>query len=220
MQKVIEMDKNLLIIGAGGFGREALEYARYIKKYRPECGWHIEGFLDDNAKQLDNLESYDIKIVGDIQNHKVSDQNVYIIAIADAHVKKNLSQKFLQQGANFINLVHPLAGIAGTAKMGVGNIICPYSCVSSNVTIGNFVICNAFSTFGHDVRLEDFVTISSHCDITGHVILKEGCFFGSHAVACPSAVIGEYSKVGAGSVVLKRVKPFTSVFGIPAKVIQ
>ena len=58
--------KRLIIIGAGSFGREILEYAIAIV----EAGkneWEIGGFLDDNLHALDE---YDVKypILGRLQS--------------------------------------------------------------------------------------------------------------------------------------------------------
>jgi len=42
-------------------------------------------------------------------------------------------------------------------------------------------------------------------------------FMGSHASVLPGAVVGDYARVGAGSVVLRKVRPYTTVMGVPAQ---
>lgn len=42
-------------------------------------------------------------------------------------------------------------------------------------------------------------------------------FLGSHATIAPGAEVGDGALVGAGSVVLKKVRPYTTAMGIPAR---
>ena len=48
--------KKLLIVGAGGFGRELYVWA----SQHPDCGqaWELEGFLDDNSQALQSFGSF------------------------------------------------------------------------------------------------------------------------------------------------------------------
>ncbi len=48
--------------------------------------------------------------------------------------------------------------------------------------------------------------------------LKKGARIGINATILPGVVIGEYSLVGAGSVVTRNVPPYTVVYGNPAKI--
>lgn len=212
--------KDLIIIGAGGLGREVLEIALDIKLYKKDTPWNIKGFITDivgdfHAKKLDGYN-----IIGTIKDHEISSNNVYVFAIADIDFKKKITKEFLERGAEFINLVHPRAGISRFADIGIGNIFQSYSGISANTKIGNFNMINAYTTVGHDAVIGDYCTISSHCDITGYVRLGDGVFMGSHAVICPHARVDNYARVGAGSVVLKHVRENTIVVGNPAKKID
>lgn len=209
------MYKNMFIIGAGGFGREVLSMARDLEHNQTD--WKIKGFIDDNIRALDNLETGGYYVLDTIKEHLINNNNVYVCAIADVTTKREICSYFVNLGAEFINLIHPTSKIGYTAKIGKGIIMAPYSGISENVTIGDFVTINAYSGFGHDAIVGDFCTISAHCDVMGHAVLGEGVFLGSHASICPEMVVEEYARVGAGSVVLKKVKTHTTVFGNPAK---
>ena len=65
----------------------------------------------------------------------------------------------------------------------------------------------------------DGCTLSPHCDLTGRVQLGKGVFLGTHAVVLPGGRVGEFATVGAGSVVLQKVRPHTTVIGVPAKLL-
>ena len=50
-------------------------------------------------------------------------------------------------------------------------------------------------------------------------VLKKGCSIGANATILPGLTIGEYSMVGAGSVVTKDVSDYSVVYGNPAKAV-
>ena len=207
--------KKLLILGAGGFGREVLEYAKDIAK-EAIVDWEIHGFLDDNLNALDGY-SYEYEIIDTIADHKVSDEYVYFCAIGAPKAKLSIGRAFLEKGANFINLIHPSAYVASSCKMGINVILCPDAKATTDVTIGNFVAVDVNSICSHDSIIGDGCTISHFCDLTGFSILGEGVFLGSGVSVCPSVKIGDYATIGAGSVVLNDVDAGELAYGTPAK---
>jgi acetyltransferase-like isoleucine patch superfamily enzyme len=50
--------------------------------------------------------------------------------------------------------------------------------------------------------------------------IGKGCFVGAHSIILPGVTIGDYSIVGAGSVVVEDVPPRCIVAGNPARVIR
>lgn len=212
--------KDLLIIGAGGFGREVLEIALDIQEQNPEVDWQVKGFLTDIEGDFYEKNTLGYKIVGDITNHKVSDNNVYAFAIADIFFKMKITESFLQQGAKFVTLIHPTAVIGRTNKIGEGTIISPRVTITANVSVGRFVRIGGGSSIGHDVLIDDYCVISGTCGINGYARLEKGVFMGSHVAICPHAKVGEFARIGAGAVVLRKVKSNTLVSGNPAKRIE
>ena len=53
-----------------------------------------------------------------------------------------------------------------------------------------------------------------------HPIIKEGCVISCGAKILGGITIGEHSVIGASSVVLKDVPPYSTVVGVPGKVIK
>jgi serine acetyltransferase len=76
---------------------------------------------------------------------------------------------------------------------------------------------HVYALVGHDSVLGDGCMLNAHTDVTGGCRLGEGVFMGSHAAAWPRAVVGDYAGIGGGSVVLRRVRPHSTVMGAPAK---
>ncbi|MDR7665081.1 acyltransferase [Methanosarcina sp. Z-7115] len=69
-------------------------------------------------------------------------------------------------------------------------------------------------------RLNNFKSIYSFIDIKGKIELKHDSWIGAGAIIIPNVTIGEFSVVGAGSVVTKDVPPYTVVAGVPARNIK
>jgi sugar O-acyltransferase (sialic acid O-acetyltransferase NeuD family) len=206
--------KRLLIIGAGGFGREVLNWALDVL---PENrNWEVGGFLDANPAVLD---AYDcgFPILDDPLNYVPEDNDRFICAIGHPLTKLRVCRSLNERGAQFITLIHPTAVVGSRCIIGEGCVFCPGAVVTTDVKIGEFVMINLQSTIGHDVIVADGCTLSPHADVNGYASLGEGVFLGTHAVILPGAKIGDYAIVGAGSVVLKNVKAGATVMGVPAK---
>lgn len=206
--------KRLFIVGAGGFGREVFHWLRH----HPDCGkaWQVAGFLDDKA---DALEGYDYSpgVVGSIRDYKASPSDLLVLGLALPRVKKAVVGHLLSRGAEFMTFVHPSVVKGGNVRIGRGTFVCPGAVLTSDVVLGEFVTFNCSSTIGHDATLDDFVTLSGHCDITGFCHVAEGAFFGSHACMIPRTKVGAWSTVGAGSTVIMNVPDGVTVIGSPAK---
>jgi sugar O-acyltransferase (sialic acid O-acetyltransferase NeuD family) len=206
--------KKLIIIGAGGFGREVLAFARSIPRiYRD---WDVFGFLDDNTSALRNF-NIGVEILGPIADYKPSDDEVFTCAIAEPLVRLQICRNLMQKGATFVNIISPSATIGENTSIGRGLIRGAFSAVSVNVQVGDFVIINSYSSLGHDAVMEEGCTISAYCEVAGGARVGEGSFLGSHSVILPTLKVGRYAKVGAGSIVVRNVKDGATVFGNPAR---
>lgn len=69
-------------------------------------------------------------------------------------------------------------------------------------------------------RLNDFKHIYPFINVKGKIQLKHDSWIGAGAIILPNITIGEFSIVGAGSVVTKDVLPYTIVAGVPARILR
>lgn len=101
-----------------------------------------------------------------------------------------------------------------------------YGCeIGSNVCIQNSVYVAPHTTIGDDVLLAPGVIVGSDPDgvrVKGTMgpTIKRGARIGANATVLPHVVIGEYSVVGAGSVVTEDVPAGAVAFGNPAKLVR
>ena len=210
--------KDLIIIGAGGFGREVLSYALEIQE-QGHNEWRIKGFINDIE---DALDSFDIEypILGPIKGHIPLENAVYICAIGDSEARLRIGKEFLNRGAIFTNIIASGVTLRERNTIGVGNIICPGSGTSPDVKIGNFTLINAGVGIGHDSTIEDGVTIGPRTEITGNCKIGECVYIGAGAIITPKRRIGTGAKICAGAVIFTHVKPGKTMLGNPARVLK
>ncbi len=83
------------------------------------------------------------------------------------------------------------------------------------------VVIGETAVIGDDVTLYQGVTLGGTGKETGkrHPTLRDGVFVGNNANILGNIVIGENSRVGAGSVVVRDVPPDSTVVGVPAHIV-
>lgn len=209
--------KNLLIIGAGGCGREVLQWARDINEVTPI--WNVKGFLDDD---LDALYGKDcsLSVLSKIDDYQIEEEDEFVCSIGNSAVRKNIVEKLEAKGAKFVSIIHPSANVAETARLGKTVILYPFSLVSDNAVIGDGAIINMYSSIAHDSVLGEYCTISAHCDVTGMCTLGNCVFMGTTSNMVPGTKIGDDVYICAGSTVMGSVRSNRKVLGNPAKIVK
>lgn len=207
--------KDLIIVGAGGFGREALYLALVINRHNPQ--WNIKGFIDDNQKALDAVRC-DYPIIGKISEWQPKPNEVFAMGIASPKAKEKLSKSLIERGAEFVTLIHPRAVIQPFTHVGIGSIIGHSASIGDNVAIGNFVNIMG-SMIGQDSIIGDYSTTTGFTNVASAKIGKR-VFIGSHAVILNHLTVGDDAYICAGSIVFSKVKPGTKILGYPAKKID
>lgn len=206
--------KRVVIVGAGGFGREVLAWATEHAAHG--CDWQVAGFLDDNAEALRSFE-ISVPILGPISGHVPDSNALYLCALGSPEAKRRVCGTLVAAGARFLTLVHPRATVGPRTQLGDGVVVCPGAVVSCDVTLGAFVTVNLNATIGHDAHVGAFSTLSAHADVTGFVRLGDDVFLGSRAGVVPGKIVGDRVHIGAGSTVIADIPSDTRVFGIPAR---
>ena len=96
--------KRVIIVGAGGFGREAYYLVQAINEIKTR--YEIVGFLDDNLNALDG-KKIDSPIIGRIDEWIPKGDEVYVMGIASPKIKEVIANTLISKGATFITLIHP-----------------------------------------------------------------------------------------------------------------
>ncbi|MEZ9198500.1 acyltransferase [Shewanella sp. 10N.286.54.B9] len=124
--------------------------------------------------------------------------------------------------------------ILPSAVIGSNCNICSHCLIENEVVIGDDVTIKSGVQVWDGITIEDKVFIGPNVTFTNDekprskeypdlflkTYIKKGASIGANATILPGITIGEGSMVGAGSVVTKDVKSFSTVVGNPAKEIN
>lgn len=212
--------QDIYIIGAGGFGREVQWLIERINAVNET--WEIKGYIDDNSVGVINDYPVVDTVDGFIQVHGNDSQRIAVVcAIGNSKVRRKVIEK-VQSCSNidFPNLVDPSVLMSDRIALGEGNIICAGNILTVNIQIGSFNIINLDCTVGHDVIMEDFVTLYPSVNVSGATTLETCTEIGTGAHIIQGLTIHEESIVGAGSVVIRDIPAHRTAVGNPCKVIK
>jgi sugar O-acyltransferase (sialic acid O-acetyltransferase NeuD family) len=206
--------ERLIIVGAGGFGRELLSWAADCCDAGDLPA--VAGFIDDDAAVL---RGYDIPVdfLGSVSDFQPGAGDQVLLAIGNPKAKQRVAAQLADRGARFATMIHPTAVVSRSARLGEGVILCPLSLVSANARVGRLVTVNVMSSIGHDVMVGDYSTLSAHVDLTGFVSLGEGVMVGSSATVVPKVKVGAGATIGAGSTVYRTIPEGATVYAQPSK---
>lgn len=211
--------RSVVIVGAGGFGREVLEI--FKDENRISKSWNILGFVDEN-RQLHGKVLNGYPVLGGLDWLRAhnSENLGCVVAIGTCETRKQVVERLEEIGVNFHNAVHPSVIMSDSVQMGTDVIICAGSILTVNIKIGDHVHININSTIGHDAVIGRYCTINPIVAINGNNHLGEGVYVGTGATFIQGISIGSWSTIGAGAVVIGDIPEKVTAVGVPAKVIK
>lgn len=207
----------IVIVGAGGFGREVLDVIEAINA----AGGDLEfrGFVDDGPVEEELLARRGAMLLGSVTPVALSGAG-FVIGIGSAEPRRRIAQQLSSSGHQPLSLIHPAATLGSDVRLGAGCILAAGVRVTTNVDIGEHVDLHVNCTIGHDSIVSDFVSVFPGATVSGNVTIGAGSTVGTGANVLPGVTIGEGSFVGAGAVVTRDVESGQTVIGSPAKPIR
>ena len=196
--------KDIVIIGAGGFGREVAWLIERINNESPT--WKIKGFIDDN-EQLWGKQEDNYKVLGGTDYLKKCGEIYAVCAVGSASVRKRIVSKFQNSKVKFATVIDPSVIISDRVQIGEGTIICAGTIITVDVKIGNHII-------------GDFVTIYPSANISGNVLIGGETELGTGMQIIQGKEIGTNIIIGAGAVVVKDCIDSGTYVGNPARKIK
>lgn len=211
------MQKPLVVIGAGGFGREVAWLVQEINESLKEPEWNLLGFVDDGA--IGTEEGYSVLGRMDWLRQQHEGLNV-VCAIGDPRVRKMVVESLKELSINYATLIHPTVKKSSFVTIGEGTVICCDSILTTNISVGRHCLLNLGTRVGHDSILKDYCSLMPGVNIAGEVEVGEGCYFGLNACVINRTKVGEWTVVGAGATVVSDLPEKCVAVGVPAKPIK
>lgn len=207
------MTDRLVIVGAGGHGREALAVARNANRARSR--WHHIGHVDDGHPDLERLAGVDAEVLGPT-DFLIDSGDDYVIAIGDPAIRRRIADR-IGDSATAVSLVDPSAWLGDDVVFDDGALVYPNVTFTTNVRVGRHAHINCGAVVSHDCRIGAFVSLSPGVILNGEVTIDDGAFLGTGAIVLPGRRVGQGAVVGAGAVVVVDVAPGATVVGVPAR---
>lgn len=211
--------KKLVIVGAGGFGREVEWLVKRINKVNPT--YEVIGYADD-GKPIGEEIGYS-KVIYTIDELSKTEEDLYVtIAIGNAKVRKMIAEKLSSNThLKFPNLIDPsVIYDEEETILGNGNIICAGTIMTVNIVIGNFNIINLDCTIGHDDVLKDYITIYPSVNVSGCVTINNCTEVGTGTQIIQGLSIIGNTTIGASAAVVKNIEESGTYVGVPVKKIK
>lgn len=211
--------KSVVIVGAGGFGREVLEIFKAQNEI--SSSWDVLGFIDDKADLHGKiLNGY--PVLGGLEWLEKNKKRGLgcVCAIGDCESRRHVTDKIQYTGIRFYNAIHPSVIMSQYVDTGRDVIICAGSILTVNIKIGDHVHVDTNCTIAHDTIIEDYCRLGPGVRINGRDHLGIGVYVGTGATIIQNISVGNWSTIGAGAVVIDDIPENVLAVGVPAKVIR
>lgn len=217
-QHMKNLKKPLIIIGAGGLGRETCWLVKRINMVSPI--WDVVGFIDDNKPERSII--YGKPVLGNVKSLlEYTHPTSVICAIASVQTRRKIVT-LLEKSPylEFPNIIDPDTILSEQVRLGKGNICFPHCIFTVDITVNDFNIINNQCTIGHDSKLDSFVTLYPSVNISGNVTINSVVEIGTGSQVIQGITINSGSVLGAGSVVISDIPSNVVAVGCPAAPIK
>lgn len=205
--------KKIVIIGAGGFGREVAWLIERIKKYE------IIGFIDDKISVGEKVGSY--YVIGNTNDLLTFEECKVAIGVGSSNARNRIFNKIsVNKNLEFPNLIDPSVIRGEQKEIGIGNIIFAGCILSIEYELGNFNVLYFDCIVCHSSKLKNFVTLLPSVNVSGDVIIHDNTEVGVGTQIIQGIEILDHVIIGAGSVIIRNTDRNVTIVGTPGKVIK
>lgn len=143
------MNKKLVILGSGGYGRTVYDIAEQL-------GYSIT-VLDDADKEhpLASFFRY------------IDDDTEFILAFGNNEFRLQWINRIEEAGGKLATLIHSSAYVSPKAQVSTGCVILPGAIVNTGSKVGKGCIINLGAAVDHDVVIEDGAHLCVRCIVKG-----------------------------------------------------
>jgi sugar O-acyltransferase (sialic acid O-acetyltransferase NeuD family) len=211
---------DLVIVGAGGFGRETAQVVHDLN----QCGaaWRLLGYLDDNPARHGTAIDGTTILGGRGEIRHLPD---VAVVVCTGHPGDYVSRMRIVNDLGlpperYATIVHPTVAMSASSSIGHGCVVLAHVTLTAAVRVGAHVAIMPQVTLTHDNVIEDFATLASGARLGGGVRVQRAAYLGAGALIRENRTIGAFSLVGMGAVVTRDVPARQVWAGVPARYLR
>lgn len=193
----------LVILGAGGHGREVLDVVRAVNAAGHKPEWRFLGFVDDGVPDEATLARICAGHLGG-QDELAALRGVhYVVGVASGPLRERLATRAEAAGLVPAVLVHPRATLGADVRLSAGVVVFAHADVTTNVDLGRHVHIGQNALVAHDCVVEPYATVLPSAVVAGGVRLGRRSCIGLGATVADGVRIGQEVVVAPGAVVCR-----------------
>lgn len=207
------MAEPLIIVGAGGHGRETA--FAFLLDAPPTL---FLGFLDDRATGT-TPEGW--PVIGTIADAAAHRKARFHVAVNDPRIRRAIVRRMNAAATTaWATIVHPDVRVHRSSSIGAGAALLGGCQVTVSARIGDHCIVNRGAQVGHDCHVGPFCSLNPSAALAGGVRVDDGCEIGSGSAIRQQLKVGAGATIGMGAVVVKDVPSGAVVVGNPAYLLR
>ncbi len=211
------MPRPVVVVGAGGFAREAAEAVRAVGAAHGTM--EMRGFLDDDPA-LHGRSFSGSPVLGPVAAVADHPDAAVVVAVGrpDAYTARRRLVELLGLAEDrYATVVHPSVVVPASCAVGAGSVLLAQVVLTTDATVGRHVAVMPQVVLTHDVRVDDYATLASGVRLGGGVHVGEGAYVSSGVCVREGRRVGSWAMVGMGSTVVSDVPAGRLWFGSPAR---
>lgn len=214
--------KKVIILGGSGAGMVAATVALRLEDVE------FLGFLNDNIGPGGTIGDYrKLPVLGrteDVKKYLKEKDTYFFVAyegIRDPYKSYEAWKNLPIPRDRYINLIDPNAVIPeGFVKLGVGVLAAPFVQISPDSEISDNVMLLGNAFVGHNSFVGEFSHVTTNSVVGAFAHIGKGVTVGMNSTVLGRVHVGDFTLIGAGSVVTKDVPDSVIIAGNPAKVLR
>ncbi|KOR30833.1 hypothetical protein TI04_03950 [Achromatium sp. WMS2] len=180
---------SVVIAGTGGCGLEVLDYVNSVAQ---NGGPPIAGFIDDNQRPSHFFTEIQSNYLGTIDNFTPNPGQIVIVAIGSkVKARREVLERLWAKGISTPAFIAPNVILSPSAIVERASIVCSFSIINRNATLGAGVIVNVHCSVAHGAKVGAYSILSPYAALNGDAEIGHSCFLGTRATIYPRIKIGD-----------------------------
>lgn len=209
-----DVSGDYVIFGAGGLGRELWGWIKHA--HDNGAPKRLLAFVADDAEPGQHYDGVPV-LRREPAQQLAGAAPRYLNAVGSSAGRRQVAASLDAAGWEALDYLHPSVLRGVNVTLGRGVIVCPWSTLSSDCSLGDHVLVNVRCGVAHDVAVGAYSVLLGSVSLNGNVKVGADATIGAGALVYPGRRIGDGATVGMGSAVFTHVKAGSTVIGNPAR---